>query len=188
MTKFFEVLKTEEKEKYLKDLKKCIDFETYPKVQDFILNNELYITNVKTNPITIKSKESTVILDNSSNKWFILCIDNKINLINKKNVIIHTDNFEYAKRDTSFNKKYTIKKADYLVEYVDNIGANLSLSIKNYNDKIGKNKWDDNHEELYQMTLELPQKEPLYGYTYNGNDFSLCTIGKGYDKKIEILK
>ena len=187
MTKFFEQLQDNEKEKYIKDIKKCINFEIYPKVQDFILNNNLYVTNIKTNPIKIKEKNSTLIIDSSANKWFILCIDNKINLMAKKNVIIHTDIFDYERRDSSFTKNYTIKSADYLIEYMDNIGSNLSLNISDYNGKIGKSKWSEDNEELAQMTLELPQKNPLFGYTYNCKDFSLCTIGKGYDKQKEIL-
>lgn len=188
MTKFYEQLREIDKEKYIKDLKKDIDFENYPKVKDFILNNELYITNIKTNPIKIKEYNSTLILDSSKSKWFILCVNNKISLVAKKNVIIHTDIFSYEKRNTSFNKANKIKKADYLIEYIDNIGANLSLNITNYNDKIGKQKWDDDFEEIKEMTLELPQKTLLAGYTYNGNEFSLCIIGKGYDKQKDILK
>lgn len=187
MTKFFEQLIESDKEKYIKDIKKSINLETYSKVKDFILNNNLYITNIKTNPIKIKEKDSILITDSSANKWFILCIDNKIELLCKKNVIIHTDKFSYDKRDTSFNKEYKIKKADYLIEYIDNIGANLSLNVKNYIGKIGKQKWNDDHEELGQMTLEFPQKNSFYGYTYNGDDFSLCIIGKGYDKQKSIL-
>ncbi len=188
MTKFYEQLKDEEKEKYIKEIKKSIDLEKYPKVQSFFENNDLYISNVKIDPIKVKEKKALVILDCSSNKWFILCIDNKICLMAKKNVILHTDIFEYEKRTTNFNKKYNIKKMDYLVEYIDKIGANLSLNVKEYNGKIGKNKWcDDEHEELGQMTLELPQKNPLCGYTYNDKNLSLCIIGKGYDKQKEIL-
>lgn len=188
MTKFFEQLMEIDKEKYIKDLNKSIDLETYPKVKDFILNNELYITNIKTNLIKIKEYNSSLILDNSKNRWFILCIDSKIKLIAKKNIIIHTNIFSYEKRNTSFNKVNKIKKADYLIEYIDKIGANLSLNIQNYNDKIGKLKWDDDFDEIKEMTLELPNKTSLTGYTYNGENFSLCIIGKGYDKKIDILK
>lgn len=187
MTKFFEQLNDSEKEKYIKDISRSINFEFYPKVKDFILNNDLYITNVKTNPITINKKNSKLILDCSNNKWFILCIDGKLSLITKKNTIIHTDIFSYEKRNASFNKLYKIKKADYLIEFIDNIGANLSLNIQNYNEKIGKIKWDGDYEEIREMTLELPQKDSLTGYTYNGNDFSLCIIGKGYEKKKDIL-
>ena len=170
MTKFLEQLLEIDKEKYVKDLNKSIDFETYPKIKDFILNNELYITNIKTNPIKIKNSSS------------------KIKLIAKKNVLIHTNIFSYEKRNASFNKVNKIKKADYLIEYVDKIGANLSLNIQNYNDKIGKLKWDDDFDEIKEMTLELQNKTSLSGYTYNGENFSLCIIGKGYDKKIDILK
>ncbi len=187
MTKFYEQLSEIDKEKYIKDLKKDIDFETYPKVRDYILNNELYITNIKTNLIKIKDYNSTLILDSSKNRWFILCINGKINLIAKKNIIIHTDIFSYEKRNTSFNKINKIKKADYFIEYIDKIGSNLSLNITNYNDKIGKLKWDDDFNEIKEMTLELPQKSLLAGYTYNGDDFSLCIIGKNYDKQKEIL-
>ena len=187
MTRFFEQLNDEEKEKYIKDLKKNIDLETYPKIKDFILNNTLYITNVKLNPINLDSKDAMLILDNSQNKWFILCIDGKITLIAKKNVVIHTDNFKYENRDASFNKKYKIKKVDYLIEYVENIGANLSLNIKNYNDKIGKNKWCEDDMEIANMTIHSQKDITLNGYTYNGTDFSLCTIGKNYDKQKDLL-
>ena len=51
MTKFFEQLNSTDKEKYLKDIKKSIDIEKYAKIKDFFTNNELYITNIKTNPI-----------------------------------------------------------------------------------------------------------------------------------------
>jgi hypothetical protein len=187
MTKFYEKLNDLDKEKYLKDIKKNIDTEKYPKVQDFILNNDLYISNVKTNPINYNSKDLITILDNSQNRWFILCIDGKISLIAKKNIIIHTDNFDYVKRDSSFNKKYKIKKADYLVEYIENIGANLSLGISNYNDKIGKNKWENETQEITNMLLHSQIDNSLNGYTYNGSDFSLCSIGKNYNKGIDIL-
>lgn len=187
MTRFFEQLKDDEKEKYIKDIKKNINLETYPKVKDFILNNDLYITNVKLNPVKIDGKDATLVLDSSQNKWFVLCVDGKINLIAKKNVVIHTDNFKYAKRDASFNKKYKIKKADYLIEYVENIGANLSLSITNYNDKIGKNKWCEDDSEIANMTLHSQKDITLNGYTYNGQDFSLCAIGKNYDKQKDLL-
>ncbi len=187
MTRFFEELTNEDKEKYIKDIKKDIDLEKYTKVKDFILNNTLYITNVKTNPIKLEDKNIITILDSSKNRWFILCIDGKINLIAKKNILIHTNEFKYSKRDTSFNKKYKIKKANYLVEYVENIGANLSLNIKNYEDKIGKNKWSDEYNEIKRMTLHSQDNDTLNGYTYNGNDFSLCSIGKNYNKKTEIL-
>lgn len=187
MTKFFDQLDKNDKEKYSKDINKSINFEKYPKIRDFILNNDLYITNVKTGPIEIQDKESLVILDNSQNKWFVLCIDGKINLLAKKNIIIHTDMFKYDKRTVDFTKVQKIKKVDYLVEYIQDIGANLSLNIKNYKGKIGKQKWDSDYDEIRQMTLELPQKNTLAGYTYNDNNFSLCIIGKGYDKQKDIL-
>lgn len=187
MTRFFEQLKDDEKEKYIKDLKKNINLETYTKVKDFILNNSLYISNIKLNPIQLDNKDATLVLDSSQNKWFILCVDGKITLIAKKSVVIHTDNFKYEKRDASFNKKYKIKKADYLIEYVESIGANLSLNIKNYNDKIGKNKWCEDDTEIANMTLHSQKDMTLNGYTYNGQDFSLCAIGKNYDRQKDLL-
>lgn len=187
MTRFLEQLKEEEKEKYIKDIKKNINFETYPKVKDFILNNELYITNIKVNPIKYDTKDITLVVDSSQNKWFIFCIDGKISLLAKKNVIIHTDNFKYTKRDASFNKKYKIKKADYFIEYVENIGANLSLNLKNYNDLIGKNRWSDDDCAIANMTLHSQKDISLNGYTYNGEDFSLCAIGKNYEKQKALL-
>ncbi len=187
MTKFFEQLNNTDKEKYLKDINKHIDLEKYPKIKDFISNTTLYVTNIKTNPIKTKDKKIITILDNTQNKWFILCIDGKISLISKKNIIIHTDNFEYSKRDSSFNKNYKIKKVDYLVEYIENIGANLSLNVSNYNDKIGKKKWENETTEISQMTLHSQVNSNLNGYTYNCNDFSLCLVGKNYNKGINIL-
>lgn len=187
MTKFFEQLSDNEKEKYLKDINRNINLDNYPKVKDFILNNTLYTSNVKLNPITTNEKNATIILDNSKNKWFILCIDGKVSLLAKKNVIIHTDSFKYAKRDTSFNKKYKIKKADYLVEYIENIGANLSLNVSGYNDLIGKNKWDEENIEIANMLLHSQNDSSLIGYTYNGDDFSLCSIGKNSQKQKDIL-
>ena len=59
MTKFFEQLSDADKEKYLKDIKKSIDIEKFAKIKDFFTNNELYITNIKTNPI--KSKDNKVL-------------------------------------------------------------------------------------------------------------------------------
>ena len=91
------------------------------------------------------------------------------------------------KKEILLNKKYKIKKADYLIEYVENIGANLSLSIKNYNDKIGKNKWCQDDTEIANMTLHSQKDISLNGYTYNGQDFSLCAIGKNYDKQKDLL-
>ena len=61
MTKFIEQITQEDKAKYIKDVEKNINFETYPKVKDFILNNELYITNVKTGLIEIEDKNATLI-------------------------------------------------------------------------------------------------------------------------------
>lgn len=187
MTRFLEQLTENDKEKYIKDFKKTIDLEKYPKLKDFITNNTLYITNVKTNPIKFKDKDLITILDNSKNRWFILCIDGKISMISKKNVIIHTDNFEYSKRDSSFTKKFKIKKADYLVEYIENIGANLSLNISNYNGQIGKSKWENETEEISKMLLHSQINNVLNGYTYNGEDFSLCSVGKNYNKGKAIL-
>ena len=187
MTKFFEQLNSTDKEKYLKDIKKNIDIEKYSKIKDFFENNILYITNVKTNPIKYKDKKIITILDNSKNRWFILCIDGKISMISKKNVIIHTDKFESPKRDSSFNKKYKIKKADYLVEYIENIGANLSLNISNYNDNIGKQKWQNESEEISKMILHSQVNNTLNGYTYNSTNFSLCSIGKNYNRENDIL-
>ena len=86
----------------------------------------------------------------------------------------------------SFNKLYKIKKVDYLIENVQNLGANVSLNITNYNGLIGKNKWNDDINEISEMTLSS-SKETLNGYTYNGEYFSLCNIGKNCDKKKEIL-
>lgn len=187
MTKFFEQLTSTDKEKYLKDIKRDINLETYPKVKDFLIDNNLYVTNVKTNPIKVKEKNATVILDNSDNKWFILCVDGKIQLLSKKNVIIHTDIFNYDKRDANFTKKYKMQKLDYLVEYVENVGANLSLSIKNYNDKIGKARWQDETSIISSMTIHNMNDNNLNGYTYNGDDFSLCIIGKNFNKERDIL-
>lgn len=187
MTKFFEQLSNDEKQKYLKEIKKTIDTDYYCKITNFFEKNTLYVTNIKTNPIKIKNKESILILDNSDNKWFFLCVDGKLTLINKKNIIIHTDIFSYKKRDSSFNKDYKIKKANYLIENVQNVGANLSLNIKNYNGKIGKNKWDYEMHEISEMTLSSSKDNSINGYTYNGEYFSLCNIGKNCDKKKDIL-
>ena len=111
----------------------------------------------------------------------------KIQLIAKKNVLIHTDRFEYEKRDTSFTKKQKIKSADYLVEYVENVGANLSLNINNYNDIIGKAKWNGDYDEIGSMTLEYADKNVFTGYTFNSDSFSLCNIGKQTEKQTNIL-
>lgn len=187
MTRFFEQLTDIDKEKYMKDINKEIKLEEHLKLKDFILNNTLYVTNVKTNPIKLKNKDGVLVLDSAKNRWFILCVDNKIHLLAKKNVIIHTSDFDYIKRDATFTKKYKIKKVDYLIEYVDNVGANLSLNIKNYNDKIGKNKWTEEDTEIANMTLNTSKDPTLNGYTYNGEDFSLCIIGKGFEKQKDIL-
>lgn len=186
MTKFFEQLSSDEKQKYIKEIKKTIDTDYYTKILNFFEKNILYITNIKTNPIKIKEKKSTLILDNSDNKWFFFCIDGKLALINKKNIIIHTNIFNYKKRDVSFNKLYKIKKVDYLIENVQNLGANVSLNITNYNGLIGKNKWNDDINEISEMTLSS-SKDTLNGYTYNGEYFSLCNIGKNCDKKKDVL-
>lgn len=188
MTKFFEELTDIDKEKYIKDIQKNIDLEKYTKIKDFFYNNDLYITNTKTNPIKYNDKQVVTILDSSKNKWFIECNDGKIVLMAKKNIIIHTNDIKYTKRDASFAKKYKIKNADYLIEYVDNIGANLSLCVNDYNDMIGKGKWnDDTHYEIKRMTLHSQTDNSINGYTYNGDDFSLCSIGKNYNKENDIL-
>lgn len=187
MTKFFEQLTDIEKQKYIKDINREITLDEHLKLKDFISNNTLYVTNIKTNPIKVKSKDGIIILDSSKNRWFILCIDNKIQLISKKNIIIHTSDFDYTKRDATFSKKYKIKKVDYLIEYVDNIGANLSLNIKNYNDKIGKSKWSEEDTEIANMTLNTSKDSTLNGYTYNSDSYSLCIIGKGFEKQKDIL-
>lgn len=187
MIKFIEQIKSEEKEKYIKDIQKNINFETYPKVRDFILNNDLYITNVKTGPIELEDKNATIVLDNSQNRWFVLCVDGKVEMLAKKNTLIHTNLFSYSKRDTSFNKKYKISKKDYLIEYVDNIGANLSLALKNYNDKIGKGKWEDEENEITSMFIHSTKDNSILGYTYNSDSFSLCSIGKNSNKRLDIL-
>lgn len=97
MTKFLEQLSNDEKQKYIKEIKKTIDTDYYTKIINFFEKNTLYITNIKTNPIKIKEKNSILILDNSDNKWFFFCIDGKIALINKKNILIHTNIFNYKK-------------------------------------------------------------------------------------------
>ena len=187
MTKFIEQINDKDKERYIKDVEKNISFESYPKVKDFILNNELYITNVKTGPIEIEEKNATLVLDNSENRWFILCVDGKVELIAKKNTLIHTDSFSYKKRDASFNKKMKIHKKDYFIEYVDNIGANLSLALKEYNDKIGKSKWENEESEIKSMLLHSAINNNIIGYTYNSQNFSLCSIGKYSNKELDIL-
>ncbi len=187
MIKFIEQIKSNDKEKYIKDIQKNINFDVYPKIKEFILNNDLYITNVKTNPIEIKDKNATIILDNSQNRWFVLCVDGKVEMLAKKNTLIHTDLFSYSKRDSSFNKKYKIIKKDYLIEYVDNIGANLSLTLKNYNDKIGKNKWENEEKEIHSMFIHSTKDNSILGYTYNSDNFSLCSIGKNSNKELNIL-
>lgn len=187
MTKFIEQITQEDKAKYIKDVEKNINFETYPKVKDFILNNELYITNVKTGLIEIEDKNATLILDNSMNRWFVLCVDGKIELLAKKNTLIHTSSFKYSKRDSSFNKKMKIHKKDYLIEYVDNIGANLSLALKDYNDKVGKSKWEKEESEIKSMLLHSTKDSNIIGYTYNSKNFSLCSIGKNSNKELKIL-
>lgn len=188
MTRFFEEITDIDKEKYIKDIQKNIDLEKYTKIKDFFYNNNLYITNIKVGPLKYLGEKVVTILDNSKNKWFIQCNDGKIILMAKKNTIIHTKDIKYTKRDASFSKKYKIKKADYLIEYVDSIGANLSLCINNYNDIIGKNKWsDDSNFEIKRMTLHSQTNSSINGYTYNGDDFSLCSVGKNYNKENDIL-
>ena len=186
MTKFFEQLSSDEKQKYIKEIKKTIDTDYYTKILNFFEKNILYITNIKTNPIKIKEKNSTLILDNSDNKWFFFCIDGKLALINKKNIIIHTNIFNYKKRDVSFNKLYKIKKVDYLIENVQNLGANVSLNITNYNGLIGKNKWNDDINEISEMTLSS-SKDTLNGYTYNGEYFSLCNILVEIETRVVVM-
>ena len=187
MAKFYVQICEQDRLNYIKDLKRNIDFNTYPKVLEFMQIEQLYITNVKTGPIRIKDNNSILVIDNSKNKWFVFAIDGKIQLIAKKNVLIHTDKFEYEKRDTSFTKKQKIKNADYLVEYVENVGANLSLNINNYNDVIGKAKWDGEYDEIGSMTLEYADKNIFTGYTFNSDSFSLCNIGKQTEKQTNIL-
>ena len=187
MTKFIEQINDKDKEKYIKEVEKNIDFETYPKVKDFILNNELYITNVKTGLIELEAKNATLVLDNSQNRWFVLCVDGKVELLAKKNTVIHTDSFTYQKRDASFNKKIKIHKKDYFIEYVDNVGANLSLALKDYNDKIGKSKWENEESEIKSMLLHSTKDNNIIGYTYNSKNFSLCSIGKNSTKELNIL-
>ncbi len=188
MTRLFEQLSDTEKEKYLKDVSRSINLNEYAKIKNFFLDNELFTSNTKLNPLKSQIKDLELILDNSSNRWFILCVDGKIQLLSKKNVTIHTKDFKYEKRNVAFNKKYNIKKLEYLVEYIDNIGANLSLNITNYNGKIGKEKWLDESEEITNMTLHTQNDSSIAGYTYNGQDFSLCVVGKGYEKQKDILK
>ncbi len=187
MIKFIEQINDKDKEKYAKELEKNINFEKYPKVKDFILNNELYITNVKTGPIELEDKNATIVLDNSQNRWFVLCVDGKIELLAKKNTLIHTSSFNYEKRNASFNKKVKMHKKDYFIEYVDNIGANLSLALKDYNDKIGKSKWENEESEIKSMLLHSTKDNNIIGYTYNSKNFSLCSIGKNSNKELDIL-
>lgn len=187
MAKFYEQLSEQDRQNYIKDLKRNIDVNTYPKVLEFMQNEQLYITNVKTGPIKFKDNNSILVIDNSKNKWFVFAIDGKINLIAKKSTIIHTDKFEYEKRDASFTKNQKIKNANYFVEYVENIGANLSLNINNYDGNIGKTKWDGDYDEIGAMTLEYVDKNVYTGYTYNSDSFSLCNIGKQTEKQRDIL-
>ncbi len=187
MTRFFDTLTDLDKEKYLKELKKDINIEEHTKIKDFILNNDLQITNIKTSPLNLKDKNLVLILDNSNNKWFVLCVDGKVSLVAKKNIIIHLSGFEYTKRDISFSKKYKLNNIDYLIEYVDNIGANISLNVLAYNDIIGKGKWENETDEIYKMSIHSNVNPDLTGYTYNGKDFSLCSIGKNSYKENDIL-
>ena len=84
MVKFYEQICEQDRLNYIKDLKRSIDFNTYPKMLEFMQNEQLYITNVKTGPIKIKDNNSILVIDNSKNKWFVFAIDGKINLIAKK--------------------------------------------------------------------------------------------------------
>ena len=78
-------------------------------------------------------------------------------------------------------------KKDYFIEYVDNIGANLSLALKDYNDKIGKSKWENEESEIKSMLLHSTKDNNIIGYTYNSKNFSLCSIGKNSNKELDIL-
>ena len=64
MIKFIEQINDKDKEKYAKELEKNINIEKYHKVKDFILNNKLYITNVKTGLIELEDKNVTIVFDN----------------------------------------------------------------------------------------------------------------------------
>ena len=48
MVKFYEQICEQDRLNYIKDLKRSIDFNTYPKMLEFMQNEQLYITNVKT--------------------------------------------------------------------------------------------------------------------------------------------
>jgi len=104
------------------------------------------------------------------------------------NILIHTDKFIYDKREISFTKKQNIKFADYFVEYVENVGANLTLNLNNYYGNIGKSKWNFEIEEIGSMSLEYTNKKIYTGYTYNCPTFSFCNIGKDTQKQIDVLK
>jgi len=175
--------------KYFKDLSKTFNFDIHSKIKDFITSSNLCITNVKLDPLKFSNKKTLVILDSTQNKWFLLVVDGKIVLLAKKNTIIHIKNlFTYQKRSKKFNAIYNIKSCDYLVEFVDNVGANLSLALKNWSGNIGKNNWDDSTSEISQMTLTHSSNEELVGYTYNSKEFSFCSIGKKCEKQLDILK
>ena len=80
MAKFYEQICEQDRLNYTKDLKRNIDFTTYPKVLEFMQIEQLYITNVKTGPIKIKDNNSILVIDNSKNKWFVFAIDGKIQI------------------------------------------------------------------------------------------------------------
>ena len=58
MVKFYEQICEQDRLNYIKDLKRSIDFNTYPKMLEFMQTEQLYITNVKTGPIKIKDNNS----------------------------------------------------------------------------------------------------------------------------------
>lgn len=188
MIKFYEHLSSETKEKYIKDISKYINLEENSKIKNFLLSDDLYITNVKTNIILVNEPNTKIVIDCSKDRWFIFCANGKISLMSKKNIIIHNDNIKYEKRDSTFNTKQTIKNTDYFVEYIDNIGANVSLNIKKYNGYIGKKRWEN--EEIYELTKmhASSTSKDLKGYVFNSKTFSLCNIGKNTEKENDILK
>ena len=46
MVKFYEQICEQDRLNYIKDLKRSIDFNTYPKMLEFMQTEQLYITNV----------------------------------------------------------------------------------------------------------------------------------------------
>ena len=79
MAKFYEQICEQDRLNYIKDLKRSIDFNKYPKMLEFMQNEQLYITNVKTGPIRIKDNNTILVIDTSKNKWFVFAIDGTIN-------------------------------------------------------------------------------------------------------------